>query len=207
MSFAVGLIVLATFGGSGASCTRLYPPVEALITAEYAPIGSYAGHWGIDFAVPPGTTVGSADAGTVTFAGSVAGRLSVTVAHGGGLRSSYSYLSGVSVRVGERLVRGSIVGTSGLAHGRPSVHFSVRVDVDYQDPLPWLQCSLIPGPALRLAVVHGWSVYPRRRATRHSRWNVRSSSYRSPVRRRVCLPGSEAGRCHFLACRCPLAKG
>jgi murein DD-endopeptidase MepM/ murein hydrolase activator NlpD len=176
------LLLTATFAVDD-GCVRLRPPVTAPVVRPYAPVGSYGGHWGVDFAVPVGTTVRAAESGTVTFAGSVAGRLSVTVEHGGGLRTSYSYLAVLGARSGQMVSVGDPVGTSGLAHGEPALHFSVRVEDRYQDPAPWLICSLAPAPGLRLAAVYGRSVYPRRGATWNPRWNLRPSSCRSPVRR------------------------
>jgi len=56
-------------------------------------------------------------AGIVTFAGSVAGRLSVTVHHGGGVRTSYSYLSAASVTLGEVVTAGTVLGSPGSIGG------------------------------------------------------------------------------------------
>ena len=55
----------------------------------------------------------AANAGEVTFAGSVAGSLHVVVAHGGGLRTSSSFLATITVRRGQRVARGDVVGTAG----------------------------------------------------------------------------------------------
>ena len=60
-----------------------------------------AGHRGVDFAAPAGAAVRAANDGVVTFAGRVAGALHVVVAHDGGIRTSYSFLASVDVRVGE----------------------------------------------------------------------------------------------------------
>ncbi|NND03018.1 MAG: M23 family metallopeptidase [Acidimicrobiia bacterium] len=122
-------------------CAALTPPVVGEIVQEFAPIGSYAGHWGIDFGVDVGTPALAAAAGHVTFAGSVAGMLSVTIDHGGGLKTSYSYLSNIKVSAGDRLRVGDIVGATGLHHGVASLHFSVRVDGVYEDPAAWLRCG------------------------------------------------------------------
>src|SRR5947209_1444726 len=47
------------------------------------------GHRGVDLGAAPGTIVRAAGAGTVSFAGRVAGRGVVSVAHPGGLRTTY----------------------------------------------------------------------------------------------------------------------
>ena len=74
MSLGLAFALLASLLAAGPGCARLAPPVDGEITAPYAPIGRYGGHWGADFAAPPGSPVNTAAAGTVTFAGSVAGR-------------------------------------------------------------------------------------------------------------------------------------
>ena len=93
--------------------------------------------------------VRAADSGVVTFAGSVAGRLSVTIHHGGGVRTSYSYLSTVLVSAGSSISSGDIVGTSGTHGGRPAVHYSLRIGNMYRAP-PILRCVLIPADGLGL---------------------------------------------------------
>lgn len=200
-------MLLANLLAAHTSCARLLPPVDGAIVRLYAPVGAYGGHWGVDFEAARGSVVTVAATGTVTFAGSVAGRLSVTVAHGGGLRTSYSYLDEIWVREGRVLSEDAPVGASGFAHGNPAVHFSVRLGDRYQDPLPWLRCSLSPAPALRLASVYGRSVYPRRRATRHPRRNVRPPSPGAFVRRRERISRSRPRRRHVRAGRSALAEG
>ena len=55
------------------------------------PYGS--GHRGIDIAVSVGTTIVAPADGAVSFAGPVGGRLFLTIDHGGGLSSTYSWLT------------------------------------------------------------------------------------------------------------------
>ncbi|MGH7359020.1 MAG: peptidoglycan DD-metalloendopeptidase family protein, partial [Candidatus Rokuibacteriota bacterium] len=78
-------------------------PVEGPVVQPFdEPVSVYGpGHRGVDFAAAPGTRVGAANAGVVTFAGSVAGSLHVVVLHDGGLRTSSSFLGRVDVRAGE----------------------------------------------------------------------------------------------------------
>src|SRR6185312_15755146 len=59
------------------------PPVTGAVVRQFAePISVYAaGHRGVDFAAAPGAPVRAANAGTVSFAGDVAGSLHVVVAH------------------------------------------------------------------------------------------------------------------------------
>jgi hypothetical protein len=96
------------------------------------------GHLGVDFLAAPGTPVGAAGPGEVSFAGTVGGSLHVVVAHAGGLRTSYSFLAGVAVRRGQTVRAGTTLGTSGgtgANHGRDVVHFGLRSGDTYVDPM------------------------------------------------------------------------
>ena len=179
MVSGVALLASAMLLVPAGICPGLAPPVSGEVVRPYAPVGRYSGHWGIDIAAVPGTSVLAADAGVVTFAGDVAGVLSVTVHHGGGLRTSYSYLETIATTAGETVRRGSRLGTSGHDHDLASVHFSVRVGATYHDPELWLRCLSRLTPALSL--VPPPAAYPAPRATRHPRGNVRSTPPCSPV--------------------------
>ena len=76
---------------------------------------------------------------------------SVTVDHGGGLKTSYSYLSTITAAHGDWVQAGSLVGASGLHHGVAALHFSVRLGGVYQDPTEWLECRGSIPDALWLA--------------------------------------------------------
>ena len=92
-----------------------------------SPFGS--GHRGIDIAAPVGTPVRAATTGTVTFAGPVGGRLFVTVDHGAGLESTYSFLDSVAVRRGDVVSPGQAIARSGTGHAGdivPVLHFGVK---------------------------------------------------------------------------------
>ncbi|HEY6634234.1 MAG TPA: peptidoglycan DD-metalloendopeptidase family protein, partial [Acidimicrobiia bacterium] len=95
----------------------LSPPVSGPVIADYAPQGQYEGHWGVDYEASPGETVRSPASGRVTFAGSVAGMLTVTVEPLPGLKASVSYLAEVVVRTGQSVTRGEILGRAGTPHG------------------------------------------------------------------------------------------
>ncbi|HZD19008.1 MAG TPA: M23 family metallopeptidase [Actinomycetota bacterium] len=103
------------------------------------PFGS--GHRGIDIAVAQGTPVLAPESGTVSFAGMVGGHLFVTLDHGGGLSSTYSWVSAALVREGDAIARGSPIALTGLGHPGstvPHLHLGVRLDGEYQDPLAFL---------------------------------------------------------------------
>jgi murein DD-endopeptidase MepM/ murein hydrolase activator NlpD len=139
------LVVGATFlapSVPAAAETWTWPvhgPVIGVFEPPETPFGS--GHRGIDVAVPVGTVVVAADAGVVAFAGPVGGHLFVTLDHGGGLTSTYSWLSSLQVRRGDVVARGAPIASTGPGHPAstmPHLHFGVRVGDVYQDPLAYL---------------------------------------------------------------------
>ncbi|MGH2733333.1 MAG: peptidoglycan DD-metalloendopeptidase family protein [Actinomycetota bacterium] len=74
----------------------------------------------------------------MVFAGRVAADgLFVTVSHEQEIRTTYSFLSEITVSSGDRLTRGQVLGRSGDGHpgaGTASLHFGVRVRGEYVDP-------------------------------------------------------------------------
>lgn len=129
----------------------LTPPVDGAVAAQFqAPVRKWgSGHRGVDFTAAPGTAVRAAAAGRVTFAGSVAGTLAVTVDHGE-LQTTYSSLSDVEVSEGEFVGRGYWIGASGEAHagGAAGLHFGVKAGETYLDPAGFL------GPVDASAAIH-----------------------------------------------------
>ena len=107
------------------------PPVDAPVADPFRPPEDpYGpGNRGIEYDTESGDVVRAAAAGTVEFAGAVAGTLHVTVDHGGGLLSSYAYLQRISVRAGANVARGAVIGIAG-----ERLHFGVRLDGAYTDP-------------------------------------------------------------------------
>ncbi len=107
------------------------PPVDAPVIDPFRePTSPYGpGNRGIDYATVPGTVVRAVAAGTVTFAGSVAGTRYVTVTHADGLRSSYGGLASVSVVEGQVVAAGDEVGRAG-----PTLHLGIRRGDEYLDP-------------------------------------------------------------------------
>ncbi len=122
---------------SPARAQFLIPPVDAAIAQGFdEPESDYsAGHRGIDYSVPVGSRVRAAGEGMVTFAGSVAGSLAVTIDHGGGLETTYSRLAEVWVEAGRKVDAGTWIGLSGNAHpGEPGLHLGAKLDGRYVDP-------------------------------------------------------------------------
>jgi murein DD-endopeptidase MepM/ murein hydrolase activator NlpD len=137
-----GLTVAPPARAAGASGTYLWPVTGNVIRWFEPPSGPYgAGHRGIDIAAPFGTPIQAPADGTVTFAGWVAGSLFLTIDHGNGVKTSYSWLSGLRVAKGDPVKAGQIVALTG--HGHPDVptphlHFSVRINGVYVDPMQLL---------------------------------------------------------------------
>jgi len=122
------------------------PPVTGPVVSPFdLPAEAWMpGNRGVDYDPPRGTPVVAAADGEVVFAGAVGGSLHVTVRHADGLRTSYSFLAEVSVRVGARVRGGDQVGVAGGA-----VHFGVRDPTNrYLDPQLLLAGTLAPTPVL-----------------------------------------------------------
>jgi len=188
-SLAALSLILSMIPSAGV-CHGLALPLDVVIVAPFAPIGRYEGHWGIDIATPAGSDIAAVGPGTVSFEGSVAGRRSVTIDHGGGIRTSYSYLSGILVTVGESVLEGTAVGTSGLHDGVSAFHLSLRRGSVYLDPHVFSRCSQAPESALWLGMArHGYPVA----RDRNSRGHVRPTTHRTSRHGSSCLRPTRTG--------------
>ncbi|CAN5859381.1 hypothetical protein BH18ACT6_BH18ACT6_18040 [soil metagenome] len=164
------------------ACLRA--PVAGPVVEGYSALSPYAGHHGIDLQAAFGTAVLAAASGSVNFAGSVAGMLTVTVDHGNGLRSTVSYLEDIEVSPGQIVATGQRLGASGFAHGdAAAVHFSVRVGDGYVDPMPYLLCGA-GGPEHLYLLPPPPASYARHREKRPYGRNLRPTPYRPPPGRR-----------------------
>ena len=146
--------VARSASADGRSCVGLSPPADGVLIAGFDPGPGYEGHWGIDYEGDRDGLVQAAAGGTVIFSGRVVDNPVVTIDHGGGLWTSYSYLGQVTVMAGEEVERGTVVGTVGSGTGHGEVHLSVRVDGEYIDPLRVMGCQArSPSAGLRLVEV------------------------------------------------------
>ena len=118
-------------GGGAGDRVEYRPPVDAPIVDPFRPPPQpwRPGNRGVEYATAPGTPVRAAGRGTVTFAGAVAGSLHVTITHPDGVRTSYSYLASIVVRVGRPVAAGTVLGTSGAR-----LHVGARRGDTYVDP-------------------------------------------------------------------------
>ncbi|TDP47964.1 M23 family metallopeptidase [Zavarzinia compransoris] len=101
-------------------------------------------HAGLDFGGAVGTAVFATAPGEVVKAGwaGAYGR-QVRVRHAFGVESSYSHLSAISVKVGDRIEVGDVVGklgSSGRSTG-PHLHYEVRLDNKPQDPIRFIEAG------------------------------------------------------------------
>jgi len=94
-----------------------------------------AGHRGVDLAGQVGDQVLSAAAGTVTYAGLLAGR-GVIVVHHGAVRTTYEPVT-ATVAVGAWVAAGDPIGTLDAGHcaDAPCLHWGLKRGDEYLDPL------------------------------------------------------------------------
>jgi len=133
-----------------------WPVTGPILRAFDPPDNPYgAGHRGIDVGTSVGTAIRAPAAGVVSFAGKVGGQLFLTIAHGGALQSTASWLTDVLVHKGDTVAAGQVVAHTGWGHTAdpvPHLHFSVRLDGAYVDPLDYLAPMDVSG-LIRLAPV------------------------------------------------------
>ena len=99
-------------------------------------------HTGIDIPAPTGTSIGAAAAGTVVYCDWLGGYgKAIMVDHGGGILTLYGHNSALVVSEGDTVSRGQTIakaGSTGNSTG-PHLHFEVRKNGSYVDPMPWLR--------------------------------------------------------------------
>jgi hypothetical protein len=112
-----------------------------------------SGHRGVDLAAAAGTRVLAAGAGTVSYAGVLAGRGVVAIRHAGGLRTTYEPVV-VTATVGQVVAAGDVIGLLAAGHPgcpRPAcLHWGLLRGDTYLDPL-----SLLRGGPIRLLPLSG----------------------------------------------------
>ncbi|MEU7619210.1 M23 family metallopeptidase [Micromonospora rifamycinica] len=120
------------------------PMAGAAITSCYGQRGG-ALHAGIDFALPAGTPIHAAAAGTVVKAGDVGDGygISVFLDHGNGYLTHYAHQSSLEVAVGDRVGVGQVIGHEGSTGDStgPHLHFEVHQGQMWNqiDPAPFLR--------------------------------------------------------------------
>ena len=109
-------------------------PLKGLITGVY---GSQrilndipkSPHFGIDISVPIGTSVKAPASGIVTLTEDLYySGYTVILNHGLNINSTFLHLSEINVNVGDRIVRGDLIGYSGDTGGSTGPHLDWRID-------------------------------------------------------------------------------
>ena len=145
-------LVLAFVGPTAAAAedqrhVSYVPPIDAPIVDGFRPPASQygSGNRGIDYAAEEGAEVRAAAPGRVVFAGRIGPQFHVTLLHDDGIRTSYSFLRSTSLRRGQSVTQGEVVGTAAGA-----IHFGARAGTAYLDPTDLFAGEL---PAIRLVPV------------------------------------------------------
>jgi murein DD-endopeptidase MepM/ murein hydrolase activator NlpD len=117
-------------------------PVRGRISEGFGPKPSGGQNDGINVSVPQGTPIKAAEDGVVAYAGSELkgyGNL-VLVRHSNGFVTAYAHASELSVKKGEQVKRGQVIGKSGATGSvtAPQLHFEVRKGATPVDPMQYL---------------------------------------------------------------------
>lgn len=117
-------------------------PVRGRVIAKFGPQPNGGNVDGIKIAVPQGTPVHAAEAGTVVYAGSELkpyGNL-ILIRHAGGWVTAYAHNSEIAVKNGETVKRGQVVARAGQTGNvtQPQVHFEIRKGKTPVDPMEHL---------------------------------------------------------------------
>lgn len=154
---ALALVCAAPARADGDRLTWPLRPRPAVLRVFDAPSPNWQrGHRGVDLAGVSSQPVYAAGPGTVVFAGELAGRPVVSVAHPGGLRTSYEPVT-ARVRPGQLVASGTALGELAAGHeGCPApacLHWGAMwgpaANADYVDPL-----GLLASTPIRLKPLH-----------------------------------------------------
>ena len=129
----------------------IWPNQTGVITQGFGPSTlafepSFGGfphfHTGVDVASPQGTPILAADDGVVALVGSGTTGYGnyVVLAHAGGITTLYGHLITATVKQGDHVMQGQVIGLEGSTGNStgPHVHFEVRVSGIPVDPLAYL---------------------------------------------------------------------
>jgi murein DD-endopeptidase MepM/ murein hydrolase activator NlpD len=137
-----GSVSLPVAAGGTAFEVRHQPPVPGEVWRPFEPPGTAygAGHRGVDLAAQAGDPIRASAPGTVVHAGAIAGTTWVSIDHADGLRTAYGPLATLQVEAGRHVDSAEVIGTlapggHGHEHRDRGLHFSVRRDGVYLDPL------------------------------------------------------------------------
>lgn len=129
------------------STTLLWPVTSHIITQYYGNWRPRVGrHTGIDIGDKSGNPIYASDDGIVTHAGCGTSCRQgygyyVDIDHGNGLATRYGHMSKIIATRGAQVRRGEVIGligSTGLSTG-PHLHFEVRVNGSFVNPLPHIK--------------------------------------------------------------------
>lgn len=117
--------------------------ISSLFGNRIHPISKeYKMHTGIDIQSARKTDFVAAQTGTIIFSNWFAGYgKAIIIDHGGGYTTLYAHLDVINVEVGQVVKKGQIIGktgNTGYSTG-PHLHFEVRMNGDYVDPLTYVK--------------------------------------------------------------------
>jgi len=99
-------------------------------------------HTGIDIGVPANNTIVAANDGTVIHSNWLGGYgKAIMIDHGGNMVTLYGHNNTLLVAMGDKVKKGQTIaksGSTGMSTG-PHLHFEVRKDGNYIDPMPYLK--------------------------------------------------------------------
>ena len=139
-----------TGGGNGGTVNTsgwCSPLVSYTLTSPFGmrthPItGEYKMHNGIDMAVPEGTPIYAAKGGQVSIAAySASAGNYVQINHGDGYRSVYMHMTGYTVKPGQYVAQGQLigyVGNTGASKGN-HLHFGISLNGSYVNPVGYIR--------------------------------------------------------------------
>ncbi|WP_448400633.1 peptidoglycan DD-metalloendopeptidase family protein [Mycolicibacillus trivialis] len=151
LTVALGLAGAAPARGGGPRLDWPLRPPPVVLRVFDAPRPDWQrGHRGVDLAGEPGQPVYAPGTATVVFAAMLAGRPVMTLAHAGGLHTSYEPVR-ATVQVGRRVASGAVIGELVAGHpgcGAPAcLHWGAMwgsaARADYVDPLGLLAATPI----------------------------------------------------------------
>lgn len=141
LALIAGLLCLAPVAQAAADTLVLVPPVPAAVVRGFDHVGRYAaGHRGVDLEADAGQLVRASAPGRVSFSGSVAGVMVVSIDHGNGWRTTYLPVA-ARVAAGDEVRLGDAIGTllAGHCERQACLHWGLTDGLDHADPLSYTQ--------------------------------------------------------------------
>ncbi|MBR5730361.1 MAG: peptidoglycan DD-metalloendopeptidase family protein [Firmicutes bacterium] len=133
-----GSYIGGAMGWPSRSSTRITDPFGMRLHPFY---NIYKLHTGIDIGARNGSDILAAADGTVIAASHSGGYgYYIMIDHGGGIVTLYAHSSKLIAKKGDKVKRGetiALVGSTGMSTG-PHIHFEVRVNGSYKDPLQYV---------------------------------------------------------------------